>query len=66
MVKKKRVKPDVVLIMTAGKIGESGELQAVFDKLGVPFTFSGVEETRYTDVTTDHHQQNLIEIQNMA
>ena len=46
MVKKKRVKPDVVLIMTVGKIGESGELQAIFDKLGVPFTFSGVEETR--------------------
>ena len=46
MVKKKRVKPDVVLIMTIGKIGESGELQNYFDKLGVPFTFSGVEETK--------------------
>ena len=46
VVKKKRVKPDVVLIMTSGKIGESGDLQAVFDKLGIPFTFSGVEEIR--------------------
>ena len=46
MVKKKRVKPDVVLIMTLGKLGESGELQTYFDKLGVPFTFSGVEETK--------------------
>ena len=46
VVKKKRVKPDVVLIMTIGKIGESGELQNYFDKLGVPFTFSGVEETK--------------------
>ena len=34
------------MIMTRGKIGESGELQGYFDKLGVPFTFSGVEETK--------------------
>ena len=46
VVKKKRVKPDAVLLMTVGKLGECGELQAYFDKMGVPFTFSGVEETR--------------------
>ena len=46
MVKKKRVKPECVLLLTSGKIGESGELQTYFDKLGVPFTFSGVEETK--------------------
>ena len=46
MVKKKRVKPECVILMTYGKIGESGELQSYFDKLGVPFTFSGVEETK--------------------
>jgi len=48
VVKKKRVKPDVVLLMTRGKIGECGEIQAYFDKQGVPFTFSGVEETKTT------------------
>ena len=46
VVKKKRVKPECVILMTYGKIGESGELQSYFDKLGVPFTFSGVEETK--------------------
>ena len=46
MVKRKRVRPDVVMIMTTGKLGESGELQTYFDKMGVPFTFSGVEETK--------------------
>ena len=46
VVKRKRVRPDVVMIMTTGKLGESGELQTYFDKMGVPFTFSGVEETK--------------------
>ena len=46
VVKRKRVRPDVVMIMTTGKMGESGELQTYFDKMGVPFTFSGVEETK--------------------
>ena len=46
MVKRKRVRPDVVMLMTTGKLGESGELQTYFDKMGVPFTFSGVEETK--------------------
>ena len=46
VVKRKRVRPDAVMIMTSGKLGECGELQAYFDKMGVPFTFSGVEETR--------------------
>ena len=36
----------MVMIMTLGKLGESGELQTYFDKLGVPFTFSGVEDTK--------------------
>jgi len=48
VVKKKRIKPDVVLIMTKGKLGENGELQAYFDKMGIPFTFSGLEETKTT------------------
>ena len=46
VVKKKRVKPDAVLILTKGKLGENGELQTFFNKLGIPFTFSGVEETK--------------------
>ena len=46
VVKKKRVKPEVVLILTKGKMGENGELQAYFDKMGIPFTFSGLEETK--------------------
>ena len=46
VVKKKRVKPEVVLLLTKGKLGENGELQAYFDKMGIPFTFSGLEETR--------------------
>jgi len=58
VVKKKRVKPEVVMIMTRGKIGESGDLQAVFDKLGVPFTFSGVEETR--DTFNKHETVNIL------
>lgn len=48
VVKKKRLRPEVVLILTEGRLGESGELQAYFDKLGIPFSFSGVEETRTT------------------
>lgn len=48
VVKKKRVKPDVVLFLTKGKLGENGELQAYFDKMGIPFTFSGLEETKTT------------------
>jgi len=48
VVKKKRMKPDVVLFLTKGKIGENGELQAYFDKMGIPFTFSGLEETKTT------------------
>ena len=44
--KKKRVKPEVVLLLTKGKLGGNGDLQAYFDKMGIPFTFSGVEETR--------------------
>ena len=46
VVKRKRVRPDAVMIMTSDKLGECGELQAYFDKMGVPFTFSGVEETK--------------------
>ena len=51
MVKRKRVRPDAVMIMTSGKLGECGELQAYFDKMGVPFTFSGVEETKVLNIT---------------
>jgi len=46
IVGKKRVKPEVVLLLPRGKLAESGELQAFFDKAGIPFTFSGVEETK--------------------
>ena len=45
------MRPDAVMIMTSGKLGECGELQAYFDKIGVPFTFSGVEETKVRDDT---------------
>lgn len=48
VVKKKRVKPDVVLILTKGKFGESGEIQSYFDSMKIPYTFSGVEETKLT------------------
>jgi len=46
IVGKKRLKPEVVLLLARGKLAESGELQAFFDKAGIPFTFSGVEETK--------------------
>ena len=46
IIRRRRVKPEVVLILTKGKVGETGELQAYFDKMGVPFSGSGVEETR--------------------
>ena len=47
IIRRRRVKPEVVLILTKGKVGETGELQDYFDKMGVPFSGSGVEETRY-------------------
>jgi len=46
IIRRRRVKPEVVLILTKGKVGETGELQEYFDKMGVPFSGSGVEETR--------------------
>ena len=47
IIRRQRIKPEVVLLLTKGKVGESGELQEYFDKMGVPFSGSGVEETRY-------------------
>ena len=35
-----------MLILTKGKVGENGDLQEYFDKMGVPFSGSGVEDTR--------------------
>ena len=46
IIRRRRVKPEIVLILTKGKVGETGELQEYFDKMGVPFSGSGVEETR--------------------
>ena len=46
IIRRRRVKPDVVLILTKGKVGETGELQEYFDKMGVPFSGSGVEDIR--------------------
>eukprot|EP00091_Calanus_sinicus_P022998 TRINITY_DN7585_c0_g1_i3.p1 TRINITY_DN7585_c0_g1~~TRINITY_DN7585_c0_g1_i3.p1 ORF type:complete len:184 (-),score=59.16 TRINITY_DN7585_c0_g1_i3:24-575(-) len=48
IIRRRRVKPDSVLILTKGKVGETGELQEYFDKMGVPFSGSGVEDTRQT------------------
>ena len=48
------MRPDAVMIMTSGKLGECGELQAYFDKMGVPFTFSGVEETKVLNNITNY------------
>eukprot|EP00091_Calanus_sinicus_P022997 TRINITY_DN7585_c0_g1_i2.p1 TRINITY_DN7585_c0_g1~~TRINITY_DN7585_c0_g1_i2.p1 ORF type:complete len:163 (-),score=37.32 TRINITY_DN7585_c0_g1_i2:86-574(-) len=36
IIRRRRVKPDSVLILTKGKVGETGELQEYFDKMGVP------------------------------
>ena len=44
--RRRRVKPDSVLILTKGKVGETGELQEYADKMGVPFSGSGVEDIR--------------------
>jgi len=46
IVNKKRIKPEAVLLLARGKLGECGELQEFFDKAGIPFTFSGAVETK--------------------
>ena len=46
IIRRHRVKPDSVMILTKGKVGENGELQEYFDKMGVPFSGSGVEDIR--------------------
>lgn len=42
----KTMKPEVVLLQTRGKLGESGELQSFFDREGIPFSNSGAIQTR--------------------
>lgn len=44
-----RLKPEVMLIVTKGKIRETGELQEYFDRMGIPFSNSGTEQTRVTN-----------------
>ena len=46
MIRRQRIKPEVVILLTKGKVGESGELQEYFDKMGVPFSGSALEDTR--------------------
>ncbi len=41
------------LVECQGKIRESGELQEYFDKMSVPFSNSGTEQTRY-EVSLSH------------
>jgi len=43
------MKPEVILIQTRGKLAESGELQAFFDREGIPFSNSGAIQTKHTN-----------------